>query len=360
MKIVFLNHFISGGGAERVTCLLAGRMAESGHEVILMTDLFRPFAYTFDERVRKIPLFTSEKESRSHVYFLYMVRNVRTMIKDEQPDIIVGVLPVMSMVAIIASYGTKTKVIASHHTSFDRREGWHIRFIKDYAYRFADAVTILTQADYNYLGSRLPKKVVMPNPLAYPCVKDVTNPRKKNILAVGRLDVWKIKGFDILIEAWGKIAKDFPEWSLDIAGKGKNESLVQLRNIAEANGVFSRINFLGFRKDIDAVMRESSIFVLSSRIEGFGMVLIEAMSQGCACISFDDGGRQSEIIRNDSEGIIVDRHNADDLADSMRAMITNEPRRREIALRGLDRVNNYNIEKTAKRWESLFEKILEK
>lgn len=356
MKVVFLNHFISGGGAERVTCLLAGKMVEKGHEVLLMTDLFRPFAYLFDEKIRKISLFSSERESKSHVSFIYMVKNTRRMIENERPDVVIGVLPMMNMVAILAARGTKTKVIATHHTSFDRPVGIHIRLIQQYGYKFADAVTILTQADYNYLGSQLPQKVVMPNPLAYKCVNEI-GMRKKVILAAGRLDVWKLKGFDLLIHAWSKIASDYPEWDLNIAGEGKNESMIELEKIIYDNNANGRVKFLGRRKDIDVVMRESSIFVLSSRIEGFGMVLIEAMSQGCACISFDDGGRQREIITSDKEGIIIENHDVCALATAIKGLIENEKKRDEIAKAGIKRSLYYSLDNIENRWEILLKKI---
>lgn len=358
MKIVFLNHFISGGGAERVTCLLADQLQKRGHDVIMMTDLFRPFAYHVDENVRKINLFNTEKEAHSKLYLYYMVRNTRAMLKGELPDVIIGVLPIMNLVAIFAARGLKTKVIASHHTPFDRRENIHIRVIKNQVYKWADAVTVLTQADYDYLGNRLPKKVVMPNPLAYPCVGSPEGNRRKNILAVGRLDVWQIKGFDLLIEAWAKIANDYSEWQLEIAGGGKECSFEEIKRIAKDNGVLHRVNFLGFRKDIDAVMRESSIFALTSRIEGFGMVLIEAMSQGCACVSFDDGGRQREIIQDDKEGIVIDGHNPVTLSEALKKLIKDDKLRYEIAENGIKRADSYNIDIIAQKWENLINKIV--
>lgn len=356
MKIVFLNQFISGGGAERVTCLLAGKMSERGHEVILMTDLNIPFAYMLNDHVQRLPLFGTKKESKSKVSFIYMVKNTRRMIKKNKPDVVIGVLPVMNMVAIIAAMGTKTKVIATHHTSFDRPVGAHIKMIQQYGYKLADAVTILTQTDNNYLGSKLTKKVVMPNPLAYNCISKI-GIRRNNILAVGRLDVWKIKGFDLLIEAWSKVANIYPDWVLEIVGDGKEESLKQLKQLVAENGVDGRVRFIGFRKDVDAVMRESSIFVLSSRVEGFGMALIEAMSQGCACISFDDGGRQREIISSEKEGLIVDNHDVCALADALSRLIVNDKERNEIAIAGARRAQQFCLENIEQRWEDLLIKI---
>lgn len=181
MKIVFLNHFISSGGAERVTSLLAGKMVEKGHEVILMTNLFKPFYYEFNKQVKLMPLFDKEEQACSKKSLFYMIRNTRIMMKELRPDTVIGMMPLMSFVAVLAAVGLPTKVIASDHTSFERRMPFHIRLIRSYVYRFASKVTVLTKADYDYLGGKLPQKIVMPNPLAYPCVKIIGKDRKKCI-----------------------------------------------------------------------------------------------------------------------------------------------------------------------------------
>ena len=358
MKIVFLNQFISGGGAERFTCLIASEMAKIGHDVILMTDLFYPFAYEFDSRVRRVALFLNQKEAKSHLNFIYMVRNARAMIMKERPDVIIGVLPVMNMAAIIAAIGTNTRVIATHHTSFDRKVGLHIQFIQYYGYRFADAVSILTEADSQFLGKRLSKKVVMPNPLAYPCVSDNNQERRKNILAVGRLDVWKLKGFDLLIKAWSQIANQFPDWKLEIAGTGENDAIGEVTSMIEDLHVSKQVVLLGFRKDIDAIMRNSSIFALTSRVEGFGMVLIEAMSQGCACVSFDDGGRQREIITPGIDGIIVDGNDVKKLSDSIKILIQDKELRSKLSTNAIKRADDFSLDKITTRWMDLINRVV--
>ena len=141
----------------------------------------------------------------------------------------------------------------------------------------------------------------MPNPLGLQPVNDI--PHKQNIiLAVGRLDDWHVKGFDVLIRAWARVVSSFKflvstdGWKLQIAGTGSEESLNYLKQLCKENGVEDSVEFLGFRKDVEKLYQEASIYVLSSRYEGFGLVLIEAMSQGCACVACDYKGRQREII----------------------------------------------------------------
>ena len=357
MKIIFLNHFITGGGAERVVSLLSKKMIEKGHRVCLVTDVSVPFAYQFDPKVYIYPLYRNEHEKRSFIKLYYMVKNCRLYIMKESADVLIGVLPLMNLVAILASIGLKNKVIASEHTSFERPLGVHISMIRNIVYRLADVVTILTQADYNYLGRKIPNKVIMPNPLSYPCVHEKLI-RRKNILAVGRLDVWKVKGFDLLIEAWGKIAHKYPDWTLDIAGEGTEKSIQYLQKLSYDVNVEKQVVFLGFRNDIDVVMRMSSIFALTSRYEGFGMVLLEAMSQGCACISFDCGGRQREIITNDDEGIIIEKHDVLGLSKGLEKMIQDDTLRCKLSKAGVERAKDFDLDIVEERWETIMRKII--
>lgn len=353
MKIVFLNQDISGGGAEKVTSLVSACLLKRGYDVGLMTNTFKPFAYDFERGIQRHALFQNEKEWHSRFSFFYMVKNVRRMLKKETPDVIIGVMPYMILVAVVASVGLKTKVIASDHTTIDRPVNPHIRFIKSFVYRYADAVTLLTQTDYNILGNKLPQKVVIANPLAYPCIEKVENTRKKIILAIGRLDVWRIKGFDILIEAWSKIAYKYPDWTLELAGDGSDSNKQYLENLAVQYNVEKQLVFLGFIKNIDKVMRESSIFVLSSRIEGFGMVLVEAMSQGCACVGFNCGGRQREIITSEKEGLLINTFSSSLLADNIEKLIINDEMRLHIAENAVIRARAFNLDTITDRWESL-------
>jgi glycosyltransferase involved in cell wall biosynthesis len=215
---------------------------------------------------------------------------------------------------------------------------------------------VLSQTDCDYLGSKLPKKVFIPNPLAYTPIDNYSD-KKNVVLAVGRLNVWHVKGFDILIEAWSLIAKKHPTWSLEIAGDGSRENKQKLLEIIRKFGIENSVVLSGFHNDIDRVMRRSKIFVMSSRTEGFGLTLVEAMSQGCACVSFDCGGRQSEIIRSADEGIILKECNAQALAAAIDNLINNPSEIEQLAQNGVVRSRDYNLLNITNQWETLLQKV---
>ena len=109
-------------------------------------------------------------------------------------------------------------------------------------------------------------------------------------LAVGRLNDWHYKGFDLLLKAWHCIGKEHPDWYLRIVGHGDEEAVSYLKSLAAC---IPNIEFKSHTPNIREEYQKASVFVLSSRYEGFGLVLTEAMSQGCDCIACDYKGRQS-------------------------------------------------------------------
>lgn len=359
MKIIFVLPSIYGGGAERVITLLSDYLVSKNIDVSIITNTFVSADYQISSKVKIIPFFSSESQSKSKFKIIRQIKSVRREIKQHPDAIVVGVMPMMFLIVTIANLFLKNKIVASDHASFEFSCRWYTNFIRKYVYKFADAVTVLTQADYNYIGNGLKNKFILPNPLAFKPIENMTICKENKILAVGRLDVWHVKGFDILINAWAKIADKHKEWKLEIAGKGTEANVFFLKKLSDDLGVSDSVFFSGFHNDIDRIMKESAIFALTSRHEGFGMVLIEAMSQGCACISFDDGGRQKEIITNNINGIIIENQDVSILSEVLDTLIRNEELRFNIAKNAIEQVNKYSIDKIAQKWIGMFQSLKE-
>ena len=224
-------------------------------------------------------------------------------------------------------------------------------------------------------------------------------------MAAGRVDAWYVKGFDVLIKSWKKIQDlndnvndddNLRDWWLKIAGDGKKESFEYLMNLLPdgewknlndndddndddiKSGIWRsekyRIEFLGFRKDIEELYKKSEIFVLSSRYEGFGLVLIEAMSQGCAPVACDYKGRQREILNPSSalpegegepnrkigiteNGILCEPDDVKALASALKKMMEDEEYREKVHQNAVERSKFYSMENTMNRWENLLKNI---
>lgn len=376
MTIFILCSYLGYGGAEHVAVMLANGLCNK-HQVFLITNLNREVTYQIDPNVKLLNWSGTTKNKAKRL--ICEIKNLRNYVKEIKPDVIIGIMYKCSIFGKLAALGTGIPVIQTEHNSFERPLSAPMsrkdKFLKFYLNRIFDTITVLTDADKKMIGNRLKNVYVMPNPLALQPVSPIPH-KKKVILASGRLDSWHYKGLDILFHSWSRIESKFPEWELQIAGWGSKQSTIDfVQQLAKDAGCENRIQLLGFREDIVNLYKESSIFVLSSRYEGFGLVLIEAMSQGCACVACDYKGRQREILSPEGvscsksqdsgieiceNGILCEPENVEALAMAMDKMISDEELRRKMQENGIERSKYYSIDNTIARWEALINKVVNK
>lgn len=411
MKIAVVCSRLGYGGAERVAVMWANGFVRRGHETILISNLFEEQTYYVDERISKHSLVSSTKNKI--VKWGSSILNVRRVVKDEKPDVIIGVMETCSWVSKIGTIGTHIPVIMTEHYAFDRSPYGSLskmeKLSKFTLNKFYNIVTVLTEEDRRVIGKKLNNVAVLPNPLSLSPI-DIRKVNKTRVLlAIGRLDAWYVKGFDVLIRAWARVVSNFkfqsltpnpsPKgdgnygWKLQIAGTGSEESLNYLKQLCKENGVEDSVEFLGFKKDVEKLYQDASIFVLSSRYEGFGLVLIEAMSQGCACVACDYKGRQREIIaplekseqsskfflcdatkasqraerkvqssncqfESCDNGILCEPDNVESLAAGIRKMIEDDEYRESVRVKAIERSKYYSLENTIDRWEKLLDEVV--
>jgi len=365
MKIFIVQSHLGGGGAERVGSMLANGFLQKNHEVYMITNLLDEVQYSLNEGVMLLNLVSSNRgKIRKWGSAIY---NLRKYVIMHKPDVIIGIMQLSSFVSKMACIGTKTHVIMTEHDSFERPKSAPMPkveyFCKYYLNQIYECVTVLTQADKDYIGNRLKNVFVMPNPLLLNPVREIPQ-KKKVVLAAGRLDSWHYKGFDVLIKAFAKLVQSSKfivqdeGWKLQIAGTGSEESLNYLKQLCKENGVEDLVEFLGFRKDVEKLYQDASIFVLSSRYEGFGLVLIEAMSQGCACIACDYKGRQREIVSSEKNGLLCLPESEDQLAQKLLVLLENIKLRNEIRMFAIERSKMYSLSSIINRWEQLLTRII--
>lgn len=405
MKFFIVCPRLCHGGAERVAVSLANGFVQRGHEVMFFADLYEEQTYVLDDMVQVMNLVPQTNNKLKK--WGGAIRLLRRQLKKKRPDVIIGIMPLCSVVAKLASIRMDIPVVATEHNSFERPDGVKFsifeRFYKFQIVKFFKKVTVLTDADKNLIGTKRNNVVVMPNPLVIDPVKQI--PAKRNvILAAGRVDNWHVKGFDVLIRAFGKLVQGLKSkvqdegWKLVIAGVWRSpETRKYLDGIAKECGVLDKIEYTGFVEDMQKLYAESSIFVLSSRYEGFGLVLIEAMSQGCACVACDYKGRQREImipkgkgsklppslsraprlrdstasvddlrfkvqgsnnkVEQCETGILCEPDDMEALAEAMKKMIMDDEYRESVRAKAIERSKYYSIENTMDRWEKLLTSV---
>ena len=354
MKIFLVCNKLCFGGAEKVGVMIANGLAERGHEVSIVADLFRPQTYSTNKQVQLLSLFTYK--SYKIVRWISALFVLRRYLLKYRPQKVIGITESCSLLALIAGIGLKIEVIETIHNSFERPKDKPMplseRILKFYVSKLFPCVTVLTESDKRVIGGRLKNVIVMPNPLSLEPAAQIPH-KDKIILAAGRLEACYTKGFDLLIQAWGKIAKSYPNWQLLIAGYGTEKQVENFNKLVQIYGCASQVKLLGFQKNMKSLYDKASIFVLSSRYEGFGMVLIEAMSQGCACIACDNNGRQKEIIKNDSEGLICPTGKVSSLKEALVMLIENKSKRLVLQRNAIERSKAFDNQAIISRWEAL-------
>lgn len=363
MKLLFFISSLHGGGAERVMVVLCNELTERGHEVYLATNIDIPFAYEIDDRIKIIDLYPKRSDKRN---IANKIRNrlrtysrIREVVKETKPDVATSFMLGLNTEVLISTIDIKTPIIASEHSTFDIKYS-PIKYIKRFHInKLAAFVTILTQYDYEFIGDRLKNKIIMPNPLSFDICKG-KDQREQVILAAGSIDRWEGKGFDNLIKVWGTVSLKFPNWKLQIAGNGKEENFEFLRKIAKDNDVEHSVEFLGFQSNLDQLLQQKAIFVLSSRYEGLPMILIEAMSQGASCIAFDCKTGPNEIIIHNESGILVEDQNMEEMEKSLVRLISDEALRNKLSEGGLKEAEKFSVDKIVDKWETLFKRAIKK
>ena len=214
-----------------------------------------------------------------------------------------------------------------------------------------DKFVILTEEDASRWNT-LSNKAVIPNPLTkYPDV--LSNLDNKVAISVGRYD--PVKGFDMLIDAWSIVAKKHPDWKLKIVGPGEREPYqdqvrrLDLEQFVSCNEATNHVY---------EEMASSSLYVLSSRSEGFGLVLIEAMAVGLPCVAFSCSAGPRSIVTNQNDGLLVEKDNVQKLAEGICFMIEHDEERKQYAVQAKIHSESYRVENIMQEWIALFKDVM--
>jgi glycosyltransferase involved in cell wall biosynthesis len=249
----------------------------------------------------------------------------------------------------VVRVGQEHMYLASHTRPLQRRIARH--------YPRLDLVTTLTErdaADYReMLGDRAP---VMAVPNAVTPVTPRDHEAGPVVIAAGRLSPQK--GFDRLIPAWSGVARRYPEWRLKIFGSGPDGD--DLRSLVRRHALEGQIAMPGFTDRLADEMAAAAVFVLSSRAEGFPMVLLEAMGVGLPVVSFDCRNGPADIITDGVDGLLVPEGDQAALTAALCSLIESPARRLEMGRAARRTAQRYQLDVIGARWEQILADLVER
>lgn len=232
-------------------------------------------------------------------------------------------------------------------------------------YSKATAIVVMTKAAVDDMAHILPRKkihVIANSVMVSRPLKECEDTRatiktmyqdpdhiKGIIVSAGRLH--PVKGFDLLIKSFAQIAEKCTGWNLLILGDGEQRE--KLLKLIEKEGLTHRIAMPGRKKNIYDYFRACDLYVLSSRSEAFGNVLIEAMACGLPVVSFDCPYGPGEIIEHEINGILVPELDTEKLAVSLERIIKDHKKRERLAFAGKKSVGRFDEHKIDAQWENL-------
>lgn len=377
LKLVYITPALyMAGGVERVLTLKANYLAEHfGYDItiILTEGKDKPLFYPLSDKIKVINLDINFEElwhcSFIKKVFVYLKkqRQYKKLLTAElmriHPDITISLL--RREINFINEIHDGSKKIGELHVNRANYRNFKTEdsnWLKNLFARFwshglvshlkkLDKLVVLTEKDRE-AWVELDNVVSIPNPLSF-IPSSVSRMTGKRVICVARYS--HEKGIDLLLKAWKEVESQIDDWRLDVFGEGERspyEQLIDNLGIDRANCALN-----GRTTDVEKEYCNSSVFVLSSRFEGFGMVIVEAMACGLPVVAFDCPWGAQAIISDGEDGLLVENGNPSALAQNLIALIKDDGKRKVMSEAALRNVQRFQIEHIAQQWKKLFVEI---
>ncbi len=379
MKIAIINPSMRlAGGVERVIALQVNAWVEQyNHDVVIITqaDSSCTSFYKLNDKVRIVyvgDLIYRNIFDKMRVIRMFRKRNQRIsqykkVIKEEKPDIIISTMQGEENF-FLRKIANKTPIIGINHLTLLWRKGMtekkvrtRIRMYLTYLihctkWRKYNAIIALSKTDELNLQRIGCNTYYIPNPSSFPIIHNNKRKNNKQIIMVGRLDY--LKGQDRLLKIWKNISNEFPDWKLLLIGNGEMHDT--LLDLEKRYNIQNSVIHIYQSNNIQSQLASASIFAFTSRLESFGMVILEAFCCGLPVISYDCENGPRDLVRSNFNGFLIPNDDEQTFTLKLRELILNSALREKMGKNAEITAQTYSINSIMDKWESLLQSLIKK
>lgn len=357
---IIIDNISYRAGTERAVSSLCNglmRFFPNQYEITIISIFSKKNQTSFFELNEKIKFKHLEKNPDFKIWnkvFFYrnLIKSLRKTNSENSFDVLIGTTYVHNILLPFVVKNTQTKTIGCEHEVYGYPPK-ALQIVRKIVYPKLHSVIVLNKTEQQHF-SFLKNTCIIPNSLPFESDKK-SSLTDKRIIAVGRLT--HQKGFDILIDIYEKIYSQAPEWELNIFGDGEDKDVLQEK--ITRKGLEKHIKLCGSVKNISENYQKSSIFVLSSRWESFGLVLIEAMNHGLPAVSFDCDGPKN-IIEENRNGFLIPRFDQEQFAKKLLLLIDDDKQRQEMGKKAQISSTKYEEKNIMPLWNKQIQSIVNK
>ncbi len=352
----------------------ANLLVDAGHEVIIACDTYSKLGksapgFELDERVRVINLNAPTQSTVANIYrqirgkLLPSWFRFNKLIKNEQPDVIVCYFPVdLFNVTRFQHHNIPIVQMVHNYPPIITRKIEKNMWLNRSSVRQIHTWQVLMNSYKNDLNPQLePKNIVrIANPVKQYKTEEMIDlsEEKKRIVYVARIEK-SVKQPHLLVEAFAKIAKDFPDWKVEIWGLRKYpEYDKEIEDIIVNNNMENQVKLMGYGTDVEAIYRSADIHAFPSNCEGFSLAIADAMAMGLPHIGFNYAHSVNEIIKDNHNGFLV--NDVDEFAEKLAILMKDKELRIKFGKNAHEDMKAYAPEVIISKWNELFNSITKK
>jgi glycosyltransferase involved in cell wall biosynthesis len=344
----------NAGGTERVCTAIANKLSHLNYTVTVISMYAAEPFFPLDGAVNYLALYPKKQWSKIRIPFTVM--RLRQMLAQQRVSILINVDSALFIYSGAATIGLNIRNVLWEHFHYNARgESLARSLSRKLGAQYSDAIITLTDADKSVWSkqSNHQKKIfTINNPSPFlPADVDYTIIRKPIVLSVGRLN--EQKGFDLLIDAWYTVKQQqLASWELHIVGSGELKNDLQQK--VASYGLSGSVKLIPATSNIKHHYQQASLYCLSSRYEGYPMVLLEAQTFGLPVVSFDCETGPAEIIKNYQTGLLVKAGDISALAKAILHLISDADQRASMGQLARKNAEGFDIDYIIKHWLKLF------